>query len=771
MTAKRIDVKGIVQGVGFRPFVYRIAKKNDLNGYVKNMGNYVEIVVSGKLNNIDAFLSDLKLEKPPLSKIDNISIEDIDENENLNEIYGDFTIKLSDTSKIEEEGTIPPDISICDECLKEIMDKKDRRSDYAFTACTNCGPRFTVIEKLPYDRENTSMNDFPLCENCIEEYKNPEDRRFHAQATCCDICGPEIFITDNFGKIISNDICDAVKFLEEGKILAIKGIGGTHLVCSINSDETILELRKRLNRPTQAFAVMSREEYLDLFSNANENELNAIKSPKKPIVALKKNELYEKYFSEHVSNLNTIGVMLPYSGLHYLLFENTNQIAYIMTSANLPGLPMSIDNRQILEKLENIADYFLLHNRKIVNRCDDSVLKEINGKMELLRRSRGFAPEPIEVNYEKIKNSTKNILALGPELNSVACLVKNNKFYLTQYIGNTGKYETFNYLKDAVENLIKITNTNKIDAIVCDLHPSFNSTLFAKELGEKYKIPVTQVQHHESHCYSLMGDSDIFENNVTIAIDGLGYGNDGNIWGGEVFLFKNGKIERAGHLEEQIQPGADLASKYPLRMLASILNKTNLNVSEIIKGYNYFSEKELKLILFQLEKNINVSKTTSTGRVLDSISALVSLCFERTYDGEPSIRLEALANEYTGEISEIEKLVEESIKIENNILDTTSLVVKSLEMLNNNEKIEKIAYFIHIAIADGLSKIAIETAKKQSIEYIGITGGVSYNKIISERIVENIKKESLKPLIHERIPNGDGGISFGQAIGYLLNSN
>lgn len=437
----------------------------------------------------------------------------------------------------------------------------------------------------------------------------------------------------------------------------------------------------------------------------------------------------------------------------------------------MPGLPMSIDNEQILEKLGNIADYFLLHNRKIVNRCDDSVLKEINGKMELLRRSRGFAPEPVEVNYGTIKNSNKNILALGPELNSVACLVKNNKFYLTQYIGNTGKYETFNYLKEAVENLIKITNTNKIDTIVCDLHPSFNSTIFAKELGEKYGIPVTQIQHHESHCYSLMGDSDIFENNVTIAIDGLGYGNDGNIWGGEIFLFKDGKIERTGHLEEQIQPGADLASKYPLRMLASVLHKANLNVSEIIKGYNYFSEKELKLILFQLEKNINVSKTTSTGRILDSISALVSLCFERTYDGEPSIRLEALANAYNGKISEIETLVEDSLKIENNIIDTTSLIVKSLEMLNNNEKIEKIAYFIHIALADGLSKIAIETAKKQGIEYIGITGGVSYNKIISERIVEKIEKESLKPLIHERIPNGDGGISFGQAIGYLLNSN
>lgn len=770
MDLKRIDVKGIVQGVGFRPFVYRIAKENGLKGYVKNMGNYVEIVVSGSSNEIDSFLSDLKTKKPTLSQINDIKITNIDSNE----IYNDFTIKISENTVNEEEGTIPPDISICDDCLNEIMDNRNRRASYAFTACTNCGPRFTVIEKLPYDRENTSMNEFLLCEKCINEYKNPEDRRFHAQATCCETCGPELFITDKSGKIISESVLDAVKLLENGKILAIKGIGGTHLVCSVDSDETVLKLRKRLNRPTQAFAIMSLEKYLNKFSDVEKIELKALTSPKRPIVALTKNDTYNNYFSKHVSNLDTIGVMLPYSGLHYLLFENTKKLAYIMTSANLPGLPMSIENSQILEKLGDIADYFLLHNRKIVNRCDDSVLKQIDGKMTFLRRSRGYAPEPVEINNnEKIKNNSKNILALGPELNSVACLVKNNKFYLTQYIGNTGKYETFNYLKDAVSNLIKITNTNKIDAMVCDLHPSFNSTNFARELSEKYNVPLFQVQHHESHAYSLMGDCDNFNDNITISIDGLGYGSDGNIWGGEVFLFKNGVFERIGHLKEQMQPGGDLATKYPLRMLASILKDTlkKEELLEFIKRYDHFSEKELKMFFFQLEKNINVSKTTSTGRILDSISALISLCFEKTYDGEPSIRLEALANEYHPENDEkIEKLVEESIEINDNVLNTTKIVQKCYEMLNNNETPEKIAYFIHIALSDGLSKIAVENAKKYGIEYIGLTGGVSYNKIISERIIKNIEKEHLKPLIHEKIPNGDGGIAFGQAVGYLLNN-
>ncbi|WP_292461261.1 carbamoyltransferase HypF [Methanothermococcus sp.] len=778
---KRIIVKGIVQGVGFRPFVYRIAKNNNLKGYVKNMGNYVEIVVMGNKDDINSFLDDLMTKKPPLAQINEINVFDELDESNYKFNYNDFIIEKSQENKgNKEEGTIPPDVAICEDCLKEIMDKNDRRYRYPFTACTNCGARFTIVKELPYDRENTSMDEFPLCEDCLNEYENPIDRRFHAQATCCPKCGPEVFLTDKNGNILykkDDAVRNAVKLLKNGYILAIKGVGGTHLACCCDKDDVVLNLRNRLNRPTQPFAVMTKPEYLNLFANFDDDELNLLKSTKRPIVVLEKNEDYGKYFSKHVSNLNSIGVMFPYSGLHHLLFDETDKIAYIMTSANLPGLPMVIKNDDILNNLRDIADYFLLHNREIVNRCDDSVLKKINNRMIFLRRSRGYTPEPIIVNNSLvIKNNDKNILCVGPELNSTACLVKGNKFYLTQYIGNTSKYETFNYLNDAIQNLMKITNTNKIDAVVCDLHPSYNSTKLAHELAERFGAELYKIQHHKAHAYSLMGDNDIFEDAIFIAIDGLGYGEDGNIWGGEILKYdKNkNKMERIGHLEEQYQAGGDLATKYPLRMLLSILYK-KLNHDELIefiKGYNFFSDKDLKLMLFQLDKYINVVKTTSCGRILDSVSAMLSVCYERTYDGEYAIRLESVAENYIKKYPEdynaCLEMVKNDIKIKNNILNTTDLVYNCYKMLLNGFKKGFIAYYIHLAIADGLSEIAIKNAELYNIRYIGLTGGVSYNKIISERIRQNVEGNGFKFLYHGRAPNGDGGISFGQGVGYIV---
>ncbi|WP_421077819.1 carbamoyltransferase HypF [Methanothermococcus sp. Ax23] len=778
---KKIIVKGIVQGVGFRPFVYRIAKNNNLKGYVKNMGNYVEIVVMGNKDDINSFLDDLMTKKPPLAQINEINVFDELNESNYKSNYEDFIIEKSQENKgNKEEGTIPPDVAICEDCLKEIMDKNDRRYRYPFTACTNCGARFTIVKELPYDRENTSMDEFPLCEDCLNEYKNPMDRRFHAQATCCPKCGPEVFLTDKNGNILykkDDAVQNAVKLLKDGYILAIKGVGGTHLACCCDDDNVVLNLRNRLNRPTQPFAVMTKPENLNLFANFDDDELNLLKSPKRPIVVLEKNEDYDKYFSKYVSNLNSIGVMFQYSALHHLLLE-TDKIAYIMTSANLPGLPMAIKNDDILNNLKDIADYFLLHNREIVNRCDDSVLKKINNRMIFLRRSRGYAPEPIIVNNNPaIKNNDKNILCVGPELNSTACLVKGNKFYLTQYIGKTSKYETFNYLNDAIKNLMKITNTNKIDAVVCDLHPNYNSTKLAYELAERFGAELYKIQHHKAHAYSLMGDNDVFEDGIFIAIDGLGYGEDGNIWGGEVLKYdKNkNKMERIGHLEEQYQAGGDLATKYPLRMLLSILYKklSRDELIEFIKGYDFFSDKDLKLMLFQLDKKINVVNTTSCGRILDSVSAMLSVCYERTYDGEYAIRLESVAEnfvkKYPKDYKKCVEMVKNDIKIKNNILNTTDLVYNCYKMLLGGFEKEFIAYYIHLALADGLSEIAIKNAEHEGINYIGLTGGVSYNKIISERIRQNVESNGFKFLYHRRAPNGDGGISFGQGVGYILN--
>lgn len=778
---KKIIIEGIVQGVGFRPFVYRIAKKHNLNGFVINNGGCVEVIIQGAPKNMTQFLNDLKNKKPELSKIDKINIDDMGNMEETT-IYTDFTIKESKTQKESQKrtGTIPADVAICEECLKEMMDNNNRRHNYPFTACTNCGARFTVIKQIPYDRDNTSMDKFPLCKQCLEEYRNPMDRRFHAQATCCDECGPNLFLTDSIGNTLYTNneaIKQTVKLLNEGNIFAVKGVGGAHLVCDANNDDAVLELRKRLNRPTQPFAIMTKPEYLKLFANYDNEEINLFKSQKRPIVVFDKNKNYNKYISKFVSDLNTIGAMAQYSGIHHLLFNETDTISYVMTSANLPGLPMAIENNKIIDSLKNIADYFLLHNRDIINRCDDSVLKKINDRMVFLRRSRGFAPEPIIINNEDIKNKT--ILCMGAELNSVASIVKGNKFYLTQYIGNTAKYETYNYLENAINNILKITDTQPkdIDAIVCDLHPSFNSSKLAVELGQKYNIKVFKAQHHEAHCYSLLGDNGIFEDAIIIAIDGVGYGTDGNIWGGEVFSYIDGIMERIGHFEEQYQAGGDLATKQPLRMLMSILYK-RLEKEELfnfIKEYNYFTEKEINIILFQLNKKLNVNNTTSCGRILDSVSAMLSVCYERTYDGEYAIKLERVAENFIKKCSDIEykrclEMVKQDIKIkEDNILNTTDLVHNCYKMLLNGFEKEYIAYYIHLAIADGLSEIAIKNAELHNIKYIGLTGGVSYNKIISERIRQNVENSGFKFLYHKNVPNGDGGICFGQGVGYILN--
>ncbi|MBP2200747.1 hydrogenase maturation protein HypF [Methanococcus voltae] len=793
---KKIFVSGIVQGVGFRPFVYNIAEKNNLTGYVKNKGNFVEIVVNGNSNDIDNFIRNLKEEKPVLSKINNLKIENMDlkdlKNNNLSELKDEFKIYSSQNVDNDVAGTIPPDVGLCEDCVRELKAKGDLRYNYPFIACVNCGPRFTVIKKLPYDRENTSMDKFPLCEECQEEYKNPNNRRFHAQANCCEKCGPKVYLTDSKGKILfekESAIKKTVELLENGKIIAIKGIGGTHLVCDANNDEAVLELRKRLNRPTQAFAIMSTEDKYKLFSEPTELEDNALNSYRKPIVALKKKENeYGKHISKNISNLDTLGVMLPYSGLHYLLFDKCT--SYVMTSANLPGLPMAITNDKIIESLKNIADYFLLHDRDIVNRCDDSVLKQISGRMMLLRRSRGYAPEPIEIDFSKNgllnnKNNnilSKNILSVGAELNSVACLSKGNKFYMTQYIGNTSKYETYNYLKDAVHNILRLTNTNKLDMIVCDLHPQFNSKKFANELSKEYGTKLYDVQHHEAHVYSLMGDNEFFEPNITIALDGLGYGKDGNIWGGELlYCDEKYDIHRVGHLEEQLQLGGDLSTKYPIRMLFSILSKKiGLEKSfEFIKGYigEYpeLTEKELKLIKMQIKSGLNTSITTSTGRFLDSIASLLSICFKKTYDGEPSIRLEAFANNCSiSEKKQILELVENKdyskyIDYENNIINTTQIVYDCYEMLQNVAFSKNgIAYYAHLTLSHCLVGISIKCAENLNIKTIGLTGGVTYNKIITEHIVTKLKNKGFKVLLHKNVPNGDGGIAFGQTLGYIL---
>ena len=530
MKTEKVLVEGIVQGVGFRPFVYRIATELELAGYVRNLGNVVEIIIQGSDEKIVDFIFKLQNELPPIAKINNLETEELSDDEK----YADFTIKESSDS-FSGTSVIPPDLAICDKCLEEINDPNNRRYNYPFNACTDCGPRFTVIENVPYDRDKTTMDDFPLCDECEVEYKNPLDRRYHAEASCCEVCGPSLELYKNDDQTPVKVDCEdpleeTAKLLDEGKIFAIKGIGGTHLVANVMLEDTVNLLRERLGRENQAFAVMSPDiETVKGYAIVSDAEEETLLSKERPIVILKKSESYD--FAQSVSpGLHNIGVMLPYAPLHHLLFNHTETPAYIMTSANVPGEPMMITNEEILKNLDTIADYYLIHNRRILNRCDDSVARFRNNELAFIRRSRGYTPEPYDLKGKYTNLNPEfdnlNILALGPELDVTFTILKNSKAYVSQHIGNTNKYRTYEFLQEAIKHMMRITKTDSFDAIACDLHPQFFTTKLAKEYAEEYNCPLIPVQHHHAHGISLLNDHYTNGQNnemIIIAADGVGY--------------------------------------------------------------------------------------------------------------------------------------------------------------------------------------------------------------------------------------------------------
>ena len=819
METKQILVEGIVQGVGFRPFVYRIATEASLNGYVRNLGNVVEIIVQGSHQDMEEFLFNLQNKLPPIAKINNIETRDLKEEDEKFSSYTDFTIKES-ADDFAGTSVIPPDVAICDNCLEEINDPQNRRYKYPFNACTDCGPRFTVIEKVPYDRDNTTMEDFPLCDECEIEYTNPLDRRYHAEAACCEDCGPSLKLLKNTGgdgdSAIEIDCEDPLKetarLLDEGKILAIKGIGGTHLVANVKIKETVDLLRQRLGRKSQAFAVMSPDiETIKTFAVMSKEEEKTLKSKERPIVILKKSEDYD--FADSVSpDLHNIGVMLPYAPLHHLLFNETDTPAYIMTSANVPGEPMMITNEEIVKNLSKIADYYLVHNRRILNRCDDSVVRFRNDELAFIRRSRGYTPEPYDLSgkytYLNEEFDNLNILALGPELDVTFTIIKNSKAYVSQHIGNTNKYRTYQFLKEAIEHMMQITKTDSFDLIACDMHPQFFTTQLAKEYAEKYDCPLIQVQHHHAHGVSLINDhvlnkadldektsaemeisqdyekSELLENPgemIIIASDGVGYGDDGGAWGGEILYTDIKSYKRMASLMPQKMPGGDLCTKYPARMLAAILSNPNSDyemdkyseehVRDLMER-NYLDafphgKMEIASLFKQIERNLNVGINTSTGRCLDSIAAALNICHERSYEGEAPMKLESAAFNYL-KMNDSDKLNDYPIIIKDHddrrVLDTTAILRYVIDKLEEGEDIGRIAAAGQEAVSIGLAKIAIEAARDCGIDTVGVTGGTFYNEAITAHIKDCIENAGLKFIQHTNSCPGDGSVSLGQAI-------
>jgi hydrogenase maturation protein HypF len=745
-----IKISGIVQGVGFRPFVYRIAVKNGLVGYVRNRGDaIVEIFVEGKKTNIRQFLKDLKDEKPPLARIYDLTTKYSKDKGNLEK----FTIVKS-SKEVELSGSIiPPDVSVCNECLKELRDPKNQRYDYFFITCTNCGPRYTIIRKLPYDRLNTTMQSFQICDFCFKEYKDPSNRRFHSQTVACSKCGPKAYLTTNDGESMEceDPIRETGKLLEEGYIVAIKGNGGFHVSTATTKSQPIVRLRKGKHRTQKPFAIMASSlETVKSFAEVSLNEAKLLTSFVRPIVLLKKRA--DCYLSELVSpGLQNVGVMLPYTGLHAMLFDNVKEPAFVMTSANPPNEPIVTKNTEAMKKLGSVVDFFLFHNRTIAHRCDDSVVRFHGENPSIIRRSRGYAPEPIHMKLV----FNRCVLGVGAELNVTSCLLFGNKAFVSQHIGDVENLETLVFLKNSMTHLTKLTNS-KVEVLACDLHPKFVTTKLAQDLGNTLECQVVPVQHHNAHIASLMGEWTLNEI-VGIACDGFGYGSDGTAWGGEILYCNQEGFQRLGHLEEHPMVGGDLATLYPLRIVAGILHG-EVDIEEWFMSNSArfpHGKREVEVIFKQLEKGL-VPKTTSCGRVLDAVSAILGLCYVRTYEGEPAMKLESVALKG----KDVLKL---KPRLEGNIVDTT-LLVREIFNQKDDYSVEDLACSAQSYLARSLAQLAVEEADRLNVEYVGFSGGVAYNEHVTVTIKRIVERKGFKFIVHNRVPSGDGGVSFGQAI-------
>ncbi|HOB17785.1 MAG TPA: carbamoyltransferase HypF [Candidatus Methanoculleus thermohydrogenotrophicum] len=724
-----IIIRGIVQGVGFRPFVYAKAREFGITGSVKNLGSEVEIHAFG--NRFEEFLEALS-RGTPLSRIDSVNVRDL---------RGDppdtFTILESGSGSL--SGFIPADVAICGDCIADIFTPGGRYEGYWATSCVNCGPRYSIINAIPYDRERTSMEAFPMCTACESEYTDPSCRRHHAQTIACAACGPRLSLLRADGTpIAANDpIRETAALLDAGSIVAIRGIGGFHIACI---EESAGVLKRRLGRSEQPLAVMASLEEVERIAVVSDRDRRILHSRARPIVVLEKRDP-----TSHpaISGLHTIGCMLPYSGLHYLLFADLAHRLLVMTSANLPGYPMITDLASALDRLSGMVDYILTHDRRIVNRCDDSVVRD----GYIIRLSRGLAPKRAAIDL-----GNECILGVGPELNSNISIYLGGFCVTSPHVGNVRNPRTLAYLQETVENLRGLVGA-RYDLVVHDLHPQFLSTRYAREVAEAAGAELLAVQHHRAHIAAATR-----EECVGIAIDGVGYGDDGTVWGGEVFAGQVPHLDRVAHLEVVPMPGGDLATRFPERMLYGILPTDGVHDLLVSRGW---SEIELGVLSRQVERGLNVAATSSTGRVLDAAAALLGVCREQTYDGEPAMKLEAAA--YAGRASAWDlEFLRDGTGVE--VLSTRSILLEAYRRARAGERVRDIAASVQYNLARGIAAMAIRTADERGIPRVALSGGVAYNRAIRETIRREVVGAGLELVMNREYPLGDGCISFGQVV-------
>jgi len=807
----RISVRGIVQGVGFRPFVYWLATRHGLRGWVCNTSEDVKIEVEGEAEPVERFYLELKTEVPPLARIEDISIS-----YHPPVGYRSFEIRRS----VAEEGKyqlISPDIATCEACLSELVNPDDRRYRYPFTNCTNCGPRFTIIEDMPYDRPKTTMRHFRMCPQCQAEYDNPLDRRFHAQPNACPECGPKVELVDSHGGLViarseapkqSQDeiprlrseqapqspldaIATASQLLRKGKIVAIKGLGGFLLACDATNDMAVKTLRQRKRRSSKPFAIMViNMDEAKKHCHVSSEEEKLLTSLQSPIVLMRWKE-DSSVSREAAPNLEFLGVMLPYTPLHHVLLRDAG-LPLVMTSGNISEEPIAKDNDEALRRLAGIADYFLIHNRDIYSRYDDSVTVVERGESQLVRRARSYAPYPIHLVFQ-----ARQVLGCGAEVKNTFCLTKDNHAFLSQHIGDVENMETLEHFDNTI-SLYKRLFRIEPEIIAYDLHPDYLATKYAQNLAESGK-KLIPVQHHHAHIVSCMADNKLGDPVIGVAFDGTGLGSDGHIWGGEFLVVDYRSFNRVGHLEYLPLPGGDAAIKRPYRIaigyILSLLGEDTLDAviaseakqrrseGTVTQPKSAFVERvnqvEIEVIKRQIERRINSPLTSSMGRLFDAVSALIGIRGEIDYEGQAAVELEMAA--YSGHCNERDSSLtlgtgsaisdnKESYPYHitedkgTRIVRLGNLLSAIIGDLKEGTSQGRMSVKFHNTVARMVNEVCHLIAKETGIRQVALSGGVFQNRLLLRKTVNLLESDSFQVFTHKQVPCNDGGVSLGQAV-------
>ncbi len=740
-----ILVTGLVQGVGFRPFVFRIATQFGLSGWVQNTNENVRIQITGKSLNINQFINNLKSGLPPAAMIEDLSVKEIDRSE-----FSGFRI-LGSNDISDQITEISPDIAVCHDCLED-MNQPGTRHDYAFVNCTNCGPRFTIIQDLPYDRAKTTMNSFALCPDCLAEYETISDRRFHAQPTACIKCGPHYeLVAENIS--VSTNIGDILihisTLIDNGGIVLIKGLGGMHLACDAFNEGAVSRLRELKNREGKPFAVMFSDiDNLKLYADIDPLEEQSLTSWRRPIVLLKKKiHLTPPTLTSGLNaGLDLLGVMLPYMPVHFLLFRQLKTAAIVLTSGNFSNEPILIDNQQAIKMFSPHVDAMVLHNREIYNRTDDSVVKIMAGKERVFRRSRGYVPTPVRTAL-----NMEGIVAFGAELTNCFCVGKGHKAFLSQHIGDLQGIETTQFYENTIEQFIKLFRI-KPAMIAIDMHPDYIST----KTGLSYSnLPIVSVQHHHAHIASCMVEHRLDERVIGIALDGTGYGTDGNTWGSEFMVCDLNEFERVSHFEYLPMPGGDLAAEQPWRMaIASLYQVFGADLLNLeIPFIKQMDTDKASLIIQMMAKNINCPLTSGAGRLFDAVAALLGLVHEATFQAEGPMRLESLVKP--------ESIDQYSFTIDNTI-QFQSTILGIVEDITNGIQPDTIATKFHNTIISVIFSCANTIRMNTGINKAVLSGGVFQNKYLLEGATNLLEKNNFEVFSQASVPTNDGGIALGQ---------